>query len=101
MGLHSKRSLIAACLASSSFFLAQMTAISAQEQNFNWPLVIGHRGLGANSISQPENSIPSLIRAFEEGSDAVEFDVQLSSDLTVVLAHDETIDRLSPRRWTR
>lgn len=53
-------------------------------------LVIGHRGAAA---AAPENTLPSLRRAVEDGVDAVEFDLRATGDDRLVLIHDETVDR--------
>lgn len=52
--------------------------------------VIGHRG---NRMHAPENTLESLQQAAALGADAVEFDVQVSSDGVLLLMHDVTIDR--------
>ena len=57
--------------------------------------VIGHRGLGANHSPEPENSVVALATALKDGAGAVEFDVQLSSDGELVLAHDVILDRMT------
>lgn len=58
-------------------------------------LVIGHRGAGTDDGSElfPENTIESAQQAFTEGADMVEIDVQLTSDGSVVLMHDDTVNR--------
>lgn len=53
-------------------------------------LVVGHRGAAA---AAPENTLPSLRRAVEDGADAVEFDLRATVDRRLVLIHDETVDR--------
>ena len=59
----------------------------------HWPttVVIGHRGIGANSPSLNENSLLSLHAASIHGAKYVEFDVQLTRDLCPVLHHDWTV----------
>lgn len=52
--------------------------------------VIGHRGNRAHS---PENTLESLSEAVALGVDAVEFDLRVSRDSTLVLMHDPTIAR--------
>lgn len=52
--------------------------------------VIGHRG---NRAHAPENTIPGLLEAVALGADALEFDVQVTSDGVLVLLHDLTLDR--------
>ncbi|PRT52598.1 Glycerophosphodiester phosphodiesterase GDE1 [Wickerhamiella sorbophila] len=55
--------------------------------------VIGHRGLGKNTLSQRslqlgENTVESFIQAANLGASYVEFDVQLTRDLVPVIYHD-------------
>ena len=52
--------------------------------------VIGHRG---NRAHAPENTLESLGEAVALGADAVEFDLRVSRDGTLVVMHDETLDR--------
>jgi glycerophosphoryl diester phosphodiesterase len=49
-----------------------------------------HRGARRDA---PENTLPAFELAVDQGADGVEFDVQLSADGTVVVIHDETVDR--------
>ncbi len=53
-------------------------------------LVTGHRGATAYA---PENTIPTIEKAFELGAFAVEIDVRHTSDGEYVLMHDDTVDR--------
>ena len=59
--------------------------------------VIGHRGDRAHA---PENTLESLRQAVALGVDAVEFDLRVTREGTLVLMHDETLDRTTngPRR---
>lgn len=55
--------------------------------------VIGHRGLGKNSLSSKslqlgENTLQSFIAAANLGASYVEFDVQLTKDFVPVIYHD-------------
>jgi glycerophosphoryl diester phosphodiesterase len=52
--------------------------------------VIGHRG---NRAHAPENTLESLREAVALGVDAVEFDLRVSRDGSLVVMHDETLDR--------
>ncbi len=52
--------------------------------------VVGHRG--AAGIA-PENTLFGLEKAVELGVDMVEFDVRQTADESLVLMHDETVDR--------
>ena len=59
----------------------------------NWygdgrPLVIGHRGAAALA---PANTIASFERALDAGVDAIEFDVGVLDDGTLVLAHSDDL----------
>jgi glycerophosphoryl diester phosphodiesterase len=54
------------------------------------PTVIAHRG---DSIHSPENTLAAFILAAENGADAIELDVKLSSDGHVVVIHDQVMNR--------
>ena len=41
----------------------------------------------------PENTLASFARALEQGADALETDLRFAQDGTIVLFHDETLDR--------
>jgi len=56
---------------------------------------IGHRG--APSLAT-ENTLPSFAAAVALGVDAVELDVQLSADGTLMVIHDDTVDRTTAGR---
>lgn len=49
-----------------------------------------HRGASAYA---PENTLPAFELAIAQGADGVELDVHLSADGTVVVIHDETLER--------
>lgn len=53
-------------------------------------LVVAHRGMVPGHV---ENSVPGFIASAEQGADAVEFDVRLTSDGVPIVMHDETVDR--------
>ncbi|MCB0743237.1 MAG: hypothetical protein KDC67_04985 [Ignavibacteriae bacterium] len=57
------------------------------EQNI---LVVAHRGAW-KEFNLPENSIASLNKAIEIGSNISECDIQLTKDLQVVIFHDEMV----------
>ncbi len=59
------------------------------------PQVIAHRG--AND-TEPEHSLAAYLRAIKQGVDAVECDVRLTNDGTLVCVHDRRIDRSSSGR---
>lgn len=52
--------------------------------------IVAHRG---DSGSYPENTMLAFRKAVEAGSDGIELDVQLTKDGTVVIIHDEKVDR--------
>ncbi len=54
------------------------------------PVIIGHRGYRAR---YPENTLPSFSAAMTAGADMIELDVTLSRDRTVVVIHDDTLNR--------
>jgi glycerophosphoryl diester phosphodiesterase len=53
------------------------------------PEIHGHRGARALA---PENTLPGFARALAIGVDALEFDVTLAADGTLILAHDLVVD---------
>jgi len=53
-------------------------------------MIMGHRGAAA---LEPENTLLSIGRAIDIGVDAVEIDVRLSKDRSLVVIHDATLDR--------
>ena len=55
------------------------------------PLVIGHRG---DPGAFRENTVAAVEAAVLAGADAVEVDVQLAADGTLVAVHDDTFERL-------
>jgi glycerophosphoryl diester phosphodiesterase len=57
-------------------------------------LIIAHRG---ESYDAPENTLASIILAWERGADAVEIDVRLSKDNHVVVIHDKDTRRTGHR----
>lgn len=55
------------------------------------PLLFAHRGA---NLRCPENTVPAFIAAIEDGANALELDVQLSSDGVVVVMHDDNGRRM-------
>ena len=56
------------------------------------PIIIGHRGARGHVI---ENSLPSIQKAIDLGADAIEIDVFKIADGSLVVFHDDTVDRLT------
>ena len=54
--------------------------------------IFGHRGASAEA---PENTLEAFALAMQQGADGIEWDVQMTKDGQLVVAHDETIDRVS------
>ncbi|MCT4682566.1 MAG: glycerophosphodiester phosphodiesterase family protein [Roseicyclus sp.] len=54
------------------------------------PLIVAHRG---DWRSLPENSVAAMLSARDVGADMVEIDVQTIADGTLVVIHDDTLDR--------
>lgn len=52
--------------------------------------VIAHRG---NRAHAPENTVAAMLEAVALGADAVEFDLRVSADGVLVVAHDDTLER--------
>ena len=58
------------------------------------PEIHGHRGARAR---RPENTLPGLGYALAAGVDAIEFDVTLTADYALILAHDLAVDETTIR----
>ncbi len=56
------------------------------------PLIIAHRGA---SFRAPENTLSAVWEAWEQGADAVEIDVRVSSDGKIMVIHDGNTLRTS------
>ena len=54
--------------------------------------IIAHRGASADA---PENTLESVQLAWEQNTDAVEIDVQLTADGEIVVFHDEDTQRMT------
>ena len=57
--------------------------------------VVAHRGA---SSDEPEHTLAAYLKAIEQGADAIECDVRLTADGTLVCVHDRRIDRTSTGR---
>ena len=57
---------------------------------FILPKLIGHRGV---KNLKPENTLESIIAAYDLGLECVEIDVKVSKDNIPLLLHDDTLDR--------
>jgi glycerophosphoryl diester phosphodiesterase len=56
----------------------------------NIPIVIAHRG---DKAFAPENTLSAFKQAADKGADGIEFDVKRTADGTVIVIHDQTVDR--------
>ena len=54
------------------------------------PVMIGHRG---NPSQAPENSLSGFIKAYENGADVFEVDVEITRDGEIIIMHDSTLNR--------
>jgi glycerophosphoryl diester phosphodiesterase len=59
------------------------------------PQVVAHRG---SSASRAEHTLGAYVQALDDGADALECDVRLTSDGHLVLVHDRRIDRTTNAR---
>lgn len=57
--------------------------------------IVAHRGASAVA---PENTLAAFRRALDEGADAIELDVRLTSDGKIVVIHDPTLRRTTNGR---
>lgn len=58
--------------------------------NWPYPKLFAHRGGG---VLAPENTLAGMRMAAKQGYQAVEFDVKLAACGTLIVMHDETLDR--------
>ena len=72
--------------------LWQASVVSSEAVAGRFPEVVAHRG---SNEDEPEHSLASYLQAVEDGADAVECDVRLTADGTLVCVHDRRIDRTS------
>ena len=61
-----------------------------QKKTLKLPKLIGHRGV---KDLCPENTLESILKAFNLGLSFVEIDVKISKDRVPILLHDDTLDR--------
>ncbi len=61
-----------------------------QKKTVKLPKLIGHRGV---KDLCPENTLESILKAFDLGLSFVEIDVKISKDKVPILLHDDTLDR--------
>ena len=54
------------------------------------PVMIGHRG---NPGVAPENTLSGFIKAYENGADVFEIDVEVTKDGEIIIMHDSSIKR--------
>ena len=63
------------------------------------PVIFAHRGASTHA---PENTISAFQLALDQNADALELDVQLSSDNSAIVIHDSTLDRTTDGSgWVR
>jgi glycerophosphoryl diester phosphodiesterase len=80
--------------ASSSAVYAQVAAPQVQPSG---PLVVAHRG---STEQATENTLEAFQHALDEGANALELDVHLTSDGDLAVIHDDTLDRTHGRPGT-
>ena len=61
-----------------------------QKKTLKLPKLIGHSGV---KDLCPENTLESILKAFNLGLSFVEIDVKISKDTVPILLHDDTLDR--------
>ncbi len=95
------RTLNRVAWASALFLLVASTAAAAVVatrglRSTGAVLITAHRG---SSGRAPENTLPALAAAVEDGADYAEIDVQETADGVIVLLHDEDLLRLAGVDW--
>ena len=69
---------------------ALLTQVFAENTMTRTPIMIGHRG---NPTQAPENSLSGFLKAYENGADVFEIDVEITKDGEIVIMHDSTLNR--------
>ncbi len=78
-------------LTDSSAKLTEVINTYLEEKSFTrTPIMIGHRG---NPGVAPENTLSGFMKAYENGADIFEVDVEVTKDGEVIIMHDNTITR--------
>ncbi len=54
------------------------------------PLLIGHRGTAPANSNAPENTVEAALAAYNNGANAIEVDIYITSDGTLVINHNST-----------
>lgn len=62
------------------------------------PVMIGHRG---NPGVAPENTLSGFIKAYENGADVFEVDVEVTKDGEIIIMHDGTLNRTTTYTGTK
>ncbi len=69
--------------------------MSTRMSDHEFPRIYAHRG--ASSLA-PENTMGSFVKAMEVGARRIEFDVDIMGDGTLLIIHDQTLDRTTDGR---
>ena len=60
------------------------------------PHIVAHRGA---SYDAPENTVPSVLLAWEKGADATEVDIHMTRDHQIVVIHDSSTKRTTDSNY--
>ncbi len=60
--------------------------------------IIAHRG---DFSVAPENTLQAIQASYDHGADGIEIDIRQTKDHQIVVFHDETIQRLSPKEYLK
>lgn len=71
-----------------------MSVALSSTEAFEGPVIIAHRGA---SVVAPENTEVAIRKAFRMGAKVIEFDVRGTADGSLVLFHDDKLERLAGR----
>lgn len=88
----STRIMVLGCVVVGAFALVMGGWLIRQARVTDNVLVIAHRGAAGEA---PENTLASIRRAIEDGTDSVEIDVQETADGEVVVIHDSDFMKLA------
>lgn len=60
--------------------------------------IIAHRG---DFSVAPENTMQAIQASYDRGADGIEIDIRQTKDYQIIVFHDETVQRLSPKEYLK
>jgi glycerophosphoryl diester phosphodiesterase len=90
LGVSRKRTLAALVAGCGAFVVAVLRRAAKRRVGEGWPTNFAHRGA---SLRAPENTLEAFRLAARSGAGGLELDVHMTSDGSIVVIHDDSVDR--------